>query len=100
MTQNNTPHQDNTPDTNALLTIYGVAGCGPCEVAKLFFKQQRIDYRFVDLNQNPDSRRALLARLETPTSGVVLEVGGHLDTMLGVSLASLKRWLEQHPELH
>jgi arsenate reductase-like glutaredoxin family protein len=81
------------------LIIYGVKGCGPCEVAKVFFKQQRIDYHFVDLNQDQLSRRDLLTRLETPTSGVVLEVGDTLDTIQGVSLASLKRWLEQHPEL-
>jgi len=83
----------------ANVTIYGVEGCGPCEVAKLFFKQQKIAYRFVDLNQDKTRRRELVARLEQPTSGVILEVGDHLDTMQGVSLASLKRWLEQHPEL-
>ena len=83
----------------ANVTIYGVEGRGPCEVAKLFFKQQKIDYRFVDLNQDKASRHELVARLEQPTSGVVLEVGDSLDTMQGVSLASLKRWLEQHPEL-
>jgi arsenate reductase-like glutaredoxin family protein len=88
----------------AEVTIYGVEGCGPCEVAKIFFKQQNIHYRFVDLNQNPDSRRELVAKLEQPTSGVILEVGDSEDTkqvdiMQGVSLASLRRWLEQHPEL-
>lgn len=83
----------------AAVTIYGVEGCGPCEVAKLFFKQQKIAYRFVDLNQDPDSRRTLVAKLEQPTSGVILEVGDSVDTMQGVSLASLRKWLEQHPEL-
>jgi glutaredoxin len=95
-----TKHVDiTTPAREPALTIYGVKGCGPCEVARLFFKQQRIDYHFVDLDQDKTSRRDLLARLKTPTSGVVLEAGGHLDAMQGVSLASLKRWLEQHPEV-
>ncbi|MEM7735098.1 MAG: glutaredoxin family protein [Deinococcota bacterium] len=86
------------------LIIYGVEGCGPCEVAKRFFDQQKITYEFIDLNQDQAARRDVASRLETPTSGVVLEVYGdeqesELEVLQGVSLIRLRQWLEHHPQL-
>ncbi len=88
----------------ATLVIYSVEGCGPCEVAKRFFDQQKIAYKFVDFNQNKAARQDMASRLETPTSGVVLEVqGGEQEPVLkvfqGVSLTRLRQWLEQYSQL-
>lgn len=84
----------------ARVRIYGVAGCGPCEVAKLFLRQHRIDYTFVDVSEHPEQRRALRERLGEPTAGVVLEDDGHLETMLGVSIARLHQWLAGYRDRH
>ncbi len=80
--------------------IYGVEGCGPCEVAKIFLRQQRVPHTFVDVSQDPEQRQALRDRLGEPTAGVVLEDGEHLETMLGVSIPRLHQWLAHYRERH
>ncbi|MEM6429960.1 MAG: glutaredoxin domain-containing protein [Deinococcota bacterium] len=77
------------------LTIYVLEGCGPFEVTKRFFDQHKISYTFVDVKHNQAARRDVASRLETPTSGVVLEVHGtgdkpELTVMQAVSLLNLR----------
>ncbi|MDZ7705746.1 MAG: glutaredoxin [Trueperaceae bacterium] len=103
-TREQTEHEQtaetSTAESPARVRIYGVAGCGPCEVAKLFLQQQRVDHTFVDVSEHPDQRRALRDRLGEPTAGVVLEDDGHLETMLGVSIPRLHQWLAGYRDRH
>ena len=40
--------------TEPLLTLYGAAWCPDCRRSKAFLSEQRIAYRYVDLEQNPE----------------------------------------------
>lgn len=79
---------------------YGLTGCGPCEVAKLFLGSRKVPFEFVDVAHEPDKRRQLEARLGSPTRGVILEDGETVEVMHGVSVVSLSRWLAAYRERH
>lgn len=94
------------PVANATPTVrvYGVAGCGPYEVAKLFLSSRGIPFEFTDLIREPQKHRELRARLSTPSLGVILEDGDAAETtaevMQGVSIALLNRWLAGYRARH
>ena len=79
-----------------MINVYGVAGCGPCEVTKLFLKGKEANFTFIDLSTNREKRRHLAGRLGSPTSGVILEDGEHVKVMQGVSIAALNRWYQAY----
>ena len=79
-----------------MINVYGVAGCGPCEVTKLFLKGKGVDFAFIDLSTNKEKRRHLAERLGSPTSGVILEDSEGVEVMQGVSIAALNRWYQAH----
>lgn len=81
-----------------MITLYGVEGCGPYEVAKLYLNGRGVPHTFVDLSGDGERRAALAERLGKLTSGVILEDGEHLEVMRGVSVGSLNRWLEGYRE--
>src|SRR4051812_10100237 len=39
------------------LTIYGTVWCADCKRSKQFLGEQRIPYRWVDVNENPEGMR-------------------------------------------
>lgn len=85
---------------SAMLRVYGVPGCGPCEVTKLFLGSRDVPFTFIDVASDPEKRRDLTQRLGSPTSGVILEDEGDLTVMQGVSVAKLSRYLEAYRARH
>lgn len=83
-----------------MLRVYGVEGCGPCEVTKLFLNAKQIPFEFVDVASAPGKRRELKEKLGSPTSGVILEDGDKLTVMRGVSVAGLSRYLTEYEARH
>ncbi len=79
-----------------MIRVYGVPGCGPCEVAKLFFTSRRVPFTFIDVTGSPEKRLELRERLGSETGGVILEDGHTLTAMPAVSIASLNRYLAQY----
>lgn len=83
-----------------MLRVYGLEGCGPCEVTKLFLRSRHVPFEFVDVAQAPDRRRELREKLGSPTSGVILEDGEHVVVMQGVSVAKLGHYLTDYRARH
>ncbi len=83
-----------------MLRVYGVTGCGPCEVTKLFLGSRGVPFEFIDVAAASDKRRELQEKLGSPSSGVILEDGEHVTVMTGVSVAKLGRYLAEYRERH
>lgn len=83
-----------------MLRVYGVTGCGPCEVTKLFLGSRRVLFEFTNVAAAPDKRRELREKLGSPISGVILEDGEHLTVVPGVSVARLSRYLAEYNARH
>jgi glutaredoxin-like protein NrdH len=83
-----------------MLRVYGVEGCGPCEVTKMFLKAKQVPFEFIDVASAPDRRSELREKLGSPTSGVILEDGDDLTVMQGVSVAKLSRYLSEYRARH
>ena len=83
-----------------MLRVYGLEGCGPCEVTKLFLGSRHIPYEFIDVGTEPDKRKELEEKLGSLTSGVILEDGNDIYTMQGVSVAKLNRYLVGYQARH
>lgn len=83
-----------------MLRVYGVQGCGPCEVTKMFLTARQVPFEFVDVASAPDKRRELEEKLGSPTSGVILEDGDRLSVMQDVSVAKLSRYLSEYQARH
>ena len=83
-----------------MLCVYGLAGCGPHEVTKLFLGSRHIPYEFIDVGTKPDKRKELEEKLGSLTSGVILEDGNDIYTMQGVSVAKLSRYLVGYQARH
>ncbi|ADI13636.1 glutaredoxin [Truepera radiovictrix DSM 17093] len=90
----------NAPESAPPVRLYGLAGCGPCEVAKRFLSSRGVPFTFVDVAREPERRNLLEARLGSPARGVILEDGDTLEVMQGVSVAVLSRWLSAYRERH
>lgn len=83
-----------------MLRVYGVEGCGPCEVTKLYLAAQGLPFEFIDVSSRPEAREDLRQKLGSPTSGVVLDDDGQLTVMQGVSVARLSRYLKGYRARH
>jgi len=83
-----------------MLRVYGVEGCGPCEVTKMFLRSKQVPFEFVDVASVPGKRRELEEKLGSPTGGVILEDGEQLTVMQGVSVARLSRYLADYEVRH
>ncbi len=83
-----------------MLRVYGVTGCGPCEVTRLFLSSRRVPFEFIDVATAPDQLRELQEKLGSPSSGIILEDGEHLSVIKGVSVAKLSRYLAEYRTRH
>ena len=87
-----------------MLRVYGLEGCGPCEVTKLFLGSRHVPFEFIDVATEPDKRRDLKKKLGSLTSGVILEDSSADDdnivVMQGVSVAKLSRYLKEYQARH
>lgn len=73
-----------------MIRLYGLTGCGPCEVTKLFLQQKNLPFEFVDVEKDPEARRKVQGMVGTLSAGVVLEVDGELTALTGVSIPKLE----------
>jgi glutaredoxin 3 len=46
----------------AQITIYGAEWCPPCHMAKDYLKSQKIDYEYVNIDENQDAGREVAAK--------------------------------------
>lgn len=83
-----------------MLRVYGVEGCGSCEVTKTFLTSKNVPFEFVNVTSAPDKRQELEAKLGSPTGGVILKDGDRLEIMQGVSVANLSCWLGDYRTRH
>lgn len=83
-----------------MLRIYGLEGCGPCEVTKLFLRSRQVPFEFFNVATEPDRRRDLKEKLGSLTGGVILEDGDDIRVMQGVSVAKLSHYLAEYRVHH
>lgn len=79
-----------------MIRVYGLTGCGPCEVAKLFLRQKGMEFEFVDVSENLEARAKVQELVGSPSAGVVLEVDGQAEPLTGISIPKLEAWYRRH----
>lgn len=79
-----------------MVRVYGLSGCGPCEVAKLYMKQKGLEFEFVDISTSEAARQKVQELVGSPNAGVVLEVNGEVEAIKGLSIPRLDAWYRQH----
>lgn len=75
-----------------MIRVYGLTGCGPCEVAKLFLRQKGAEFEFLDVGDDAEARAKVKELVGTLSAGVVLETDGEAEAILGVSIPKLEDW--------
>lgn len=75
-----------------MVRLYGIPGCGPCEMVKMFLSQKGVPFEFVNARQDPEAARKIAQLVGSPTAGVVLEWKGRVEALRGVSPATLNAW--------
>ena len=81
-----------------MVRVYGVPGCGPCEILKMFLAQKGVPFEFVNARENEEARKKVSALAGRPTAGVVLEWDGKTEVIRGVSPAALNAWYALYRE--
>jgi glutaredoxin len=59
------------------ITMYGSAWCPDCRRAKSFLKERGIDFREVDIEQDPDAEEIVVKANNGKRKIPTLEIGGH-----------------------
>ena len=83
-----------------MIRLYGLTGCGPCEVTRLFLQQKGADFTFLDISQDETARQRVRELVGSPNAGVVLEVDGRVEALKGVSLPRLEAWYWEYQQSH
>lgn len=61
-------------DDKKTVTIYSAGWCAFCKMAKEYLKSKNVAYKEIDVDENPDAARELVAK--TGQAGIpVLEIG-------------------------
>ena len=81
-----------------MVRLYGIPGCGPCEIVKMFLERNGVPYEFVNAKADPEAAKKIAELVGSPTPGVVLEWQGRLEAVRGVSPQSLNAWLARYRE--
>ncbi|GAB5602923.1 hypothetical protein FJNA_14480 [Thermus sp. FJN-A] len=81
-----------------MVRLYGIPGCGPCEIVKMFLAHKGIPHEFVNARQDPQAAQKIAELVGSPTAGVVLEWNGKVEAIRGVSPAALNAWLARYLE--
>lgn len=66
-----------------MVRVYGVPGCGPCEIVKMFLAQKGVPFEFVNAREDEEARKKVTALAGSPTAGVVLEWEGGTEVIRG-----------------
>lgn len=46
-------------DPTAVVTIYGAEWCPPCHTAKAYLKSRKVDYKYVNIDEQREGGRAI-----------------------------------------
>ncbi|MGQ9735942.1 MAG: glutaredoxin family protein [Thermaceae bacterium] len=68
--------------------VYGIPGCGPCEIVKIFLSMKGVPFEFVDARKDPEAARKIAELVGTPTAGV--------EAIRGVNPGRLEAWYQAH----
>lgn len=79
-----------------MVRVYGVPGCGPCEIVKMFLAQKGVPYTFVNVREDQEAARLVADLVGSPTAGVVVEWEGKRKAIRGVSPVALNAFLEEY----
>ncbi|KIX84631.1 glutaredoxin family protein [Thermus filiformis] len=81
-----------------MVRLYGIPGCGPCEIVKMFLSMKGVPFVFVDARKDPQAAQRITELVGSPTAGVVLEVDGEVEAIRGVTPARLEAWYRAYLE--
>lgn len=81
-----------------MVRLYGIPGCGPCEIVKMFLAQKGVPFTFVNAREDQEAAQRITELVGSPTAGVVLEWGGRVEVIRGVSPATLQAWYARYQE--
>ncbi|WP_243093480.1 glutaredoxin family protein [Thermus thalpophilus] len=81
-----------------MVRLYGVPGCGPCEIVKMFLAQKGVPFTFVNAREDQEAAKKVAELAGSPTAGVVLEWDGKTEVIRGVSPAALNAWYARYRE--
>ncbi|APD09124.1 MULTISPECIES: glutaredoxin family protein [Thermus] len=81
-----------------MVRLYGVPGCGPCEIVKMFLAQKGVPFTFVNAREDQEAAKKVAELAGSPTAGVVLEWDGKTEVIRGVSPATLNAWYARYRE--
>lgn len=75
------------------VTIYSAPWCAFCHMAKQYLTSKKIDYKDIDVEQNPDAAREMVAK--TGQTGIpVIQIGEA--TIIGFDRPRIDSALEQY----
>ncbi|MGE0058458.1 MAG: FAD-dependent oxidoreductase, partial [Dehalococcoidia bacterium] len=93
-----------TTSTSSGITVYGAPWCGDCKRAKKFFGEHRVDYVWVDIDQDQAARAHVenlqrggrtIPTITFPDGSVLLEPSNdELATKLGLQLKAERRFYD------
>ena len=89
------------PYNGPVIQIYGRKKCKITQKAERFFKERRIEYAFVNLDQKTPGRREIELFLEVLGEERVIDENGKAYSKLGLSYMAYDpvEMIEEHPEL-
>lgn len=80
-----------------MVRLYGIPGCGPCEIVKMFLSRKGVPFVLVDPRKDPEAAQKIAQLVGSPTAGVVLEEQ-EVEVIRSVSLAHLEAWYQRYLE--
>lgn len=85
-----------------MVRLYGIPGCGPCEIVKMFLSMKGVPFVFVDPRKDPKAAQKIAQLVGSPTAGVVLEEASSgeqaVEVIRSVSPAHLEAWYQRYLE--
>ena len=80
-------------DATAQITIYGAEWCQPCHMAKDYLKSQKIDYQYVNVDEDREAGQAVA--MKTGWNAIpIIKIGD--EYMLGFERVKLDQALRAH----
>ena len=80
-------------DATAQITIYGAEWCPPCHMAKDYLKSQKIDYHYVNVDEDRKAGQAVA--MKTGWNAIpIIKIGD--EYMLGFERVKLDQALRAH----
>lgn len=80
-------------DSPVKVTVYGAEWCPPCHTAKAYLKSRKVDYEYVNVDENPDQGREIAMKTGW-TAIPIINIGD--EYILGFDRAKLDGALQAH----